>query len=160
MNERDLLIWAAGFCDGEGCFAVCKAKQHKWFTFTFQISVSQKTETPLKRLQEMFGGHLFSYQSRGVTYYRWQQWSNGALEVAKRLLPYLLVKREIAEVCVRFQEQMTAWNKQYGRRGYPNDVVVGREAFYLQARELNARNRANHRLPKYSGPESGTSTVQ
>jgi hypothetical protein len=162
MIERDLIIWAAGFIDGEGCVSISKQKNpdHNWYGYGLGLAVSQKTEAPLKRLHEMFGGHLFSYQSRGATYYRWQHWSHGALAALKELLPYLLVKRDIAEVGIRFQEQMTLWNKQYGRRGYPQEVVVGREAFYLEARALNARNRANYKLPKYVGPQSETTSIQ
>lgn len=31
-------------------------------------------------------------------------------------------------------------------------LLAVREQFYLHARTLNARNRANHKLPKYVGP--------
>jgi LAGLIDADG endonuclease len=156
MNTRDMTIWAAGFIDGEGCVSIgrAKAKDHNWYSYTLNLAVSQKTEAPLKRLHEMFGGHLFNYKSRGVVYYRWQHWGPGALAAIKELLPYLFVKREVAEVGIRFQEQMTAWNKEYGRRGYPEEVVTGRELFWSQARALNARNRANHREPKYEGPRA------
>jgi LAGLIDADG endonuclease len=156
MIERDLIIWAAGFIDGEGCVSVnrAKMKDHRYWSYTLGLAVSQKTEAPLVRLHSMFDGHFFSYKSRGVTYYRWQHWGPGALVALKELLPYLLVKREIAELAIRFQEQMTAWNKQHGRRGYPQEVVIGREIFWSQARALNARNRANHREPKYEGPRA------
>jgi hypothetical protein len=162
MTERDWIIWAAGFVDGEGCISVNKQKMTRqsktgsrlWMSYTLGIAVSQKTKAPLERLHSMFGGHLFSYQSCGNTYWRWQHWSHGALEAIKAMLPYLLVKRAIAECGIRFQEQMTQWNAEFGRRGYPEEVVVGRETFYLEARELNTRNRANHRAPKYVGPQT------
>lgn len=163
MTERDWYIWAAGFIDGEGCVSVNRQKmirtpkhkpQRTHFTYTLGLAVSQKTEAPLKRLHELFGGHLFTYKSCGVWYWRWQHWSKGAKDALELILPYLLVKREIAELGIRFQEQMTSWNKEFGRRGYPLEVVSGREVFYMQARGLNAKNRANHRLPKYEGPQT------
>ncbi len=153
--DRDQIIWCAGFMDGESCISIAKQKNkdHNYFGYTLSVAISQKTEAPLKRFQEMFGGHLFSYKGYGTTYYRWQQWSHGALNCLLAVYPYLLVKQAVADVCMRFQIQMTEWNEQYGRKGYPENVVIGRETFYLQARELNARTRSNLKAPKYERPE-------
>lgn len=168
MNERDLLIWAAGFFDGEGCASIGRTRRERtglksnrrlknsedfWYGYTANVAVSQKQEAPLKRLHEMFDGHLFSYRSRGTTYWRWQQWSGGAADCLRKLLPYLLVKRDIADTVIRFQEQLTQWNAEFGRNGYPDWVVAGREAYWQQARTLNQRNRADDRAPKYEGPK-------
>jgi hypothetical protein len=155
-SKRDLVIWAAGFIDGEGCISINrqKHKDHNWWCYTLSLAVSQKTEEPLRRLKEIFGGSMYSYKGYGVTYWRWQLWSHGALRTIKELFPYLLVKREIADTAIRFQEQMTAWNRRHGRRGYPDHVIAGRDVFYQEARALNARNRANHKEPKYVGPQA------
>ena len=165
ITDRHLVSWAAGFIDGEGCISIGKqkSKDHNWYGYTLNLAVSQKTAAPLERLHQMFGGHFFPYQYKGNTYYRWQQWGPGALLAIKEVLPYLLVKRAVAEVGIQFQEQMTAWNKQYGRQGYPQEVVDGREVFYLQARMMNAKNRTNLKAPKYVGPkatERGARTIQ
>lgn len=151
--DRDLLIWAAGFFDGEGCVNISKQKSpgHNWYGFTLNIAVSQKTKAPLERLHQLFGGHLFEYKTKGVTYYRWQQWSHGALNCLMQLYPWLLVKHQVADNAIRFQVQMTEWNSEFGRRGYPDHVIVGREIFYLRGRELNKLNRTNNKAPKYEG---------
>jgi hypothetical protein len=161
MNERDKIIWAAGFVDGEGCISVNRQKMKRASkkgikfrdAFTLGFAVTQKVKEPLEILHNMFGGHLFPYKLRGVTYWRWQHWSNGAKLAIEKLLPYLVVKRRIAELGVRFQEEMTSWNQEFGRRGYPDWVDESREAFYQQAKVMNKRGIADY-SQGYVGPNS------
>ena len=162
MNERDLLIWMAGFFDGEGCVSVGRArrvvpqmKEPAW-GYSLLLAIAQRHREPLQRFMDLFGGNLYAYRVKGVEYWRWSVSSHRAQAAIEKLLPYLLNKRAIAEVGIRFQIQMTAWNKEHGRRrgGYPAEVIAGREAFYHEARALNAKARTNHRAPKYEGPKA------
>lgn len=146
-----------------GCISVNRQKQKRHnktrgnftsFSYTLGFAVTQKVKEPLDILYELFGGHLFSYKVKGVLYWRWQHWGPGALEAVKTLLPYLVVKRRIAELGIRFQEDMTGWNQEFGRRGYPDWVNESREAFYMQAKALNLRNKADKTAPSYEGPDS------
>ena len=114
--------------------------------------VSQKDRSPLDFLQSLFGGYISNFRRQGVTYYKLNLGSQKALAALKELLPYLMVKKRVAELGIEFQEQLNIWNAKYGRRGYPEEVVIGREMFYMEARRLNARSRSNPETPKYEGP--------
>ncbi len=159
MN-RDLLIWMAGFFDGEGCVSIGEGKRkygpnekkRKTSTsYALQVIVGQKDRAPLQHFVDAFGGALYAHRVRGMEYHRWLVSSDKAAAALIAMLPYLQIKREVAEVGIRFQEQMSAWNKQYGRTGYPEHVQLGRRVFYEQAKKLNARNRPDMDAPAYEG---------
>jgi hypothetical protein len=161
MDERDLLIWMAGFFDGEGCVSIGKSRNKRpdgsirdVCTYTLQLAIEQKQAEPLKQFHRVFGGSFYTSNKKGMTYFRWSCNSSTALRALERLLPYLMLKRPIAELGIRFQTTMAKWNKEQGRRGYSPEAVEGRELFYLQARALNAKQRANNRAPKYAGPRA------
>lgn len=156
MHERDLLIWMAGFFDGEGCVSIGRVRhpQTGRWTYRLTIVIAQKAREPLDRFHTRWNGTLFDYKRKGVTYWRWAVGGAVAQEALQELLPYLLLKRPIAELGIRFQIQMTAWNQQCGRTGYPEEIVLGREAFYQEARALNMKSRANPRAAAYAGPRA------
>lgn len=163
MMDRDKLIWAAGFFDGEGCVSIRRQKRPArensvrdvYWTYTIDSAVSQKNPEPLEVFKALFGGHLYSYESYGVTYWRWCIAGKHTYRMLVLLLPYLIVKKGIAELAIRFQEKQNQWRKLYQHPGswYPDHVLQEREMFYQQGRVLNARNRANHKAPKYAGPQ-------
>lgn len=157
---RDFLIWAAGFVDGEGCVSVGRKRREKtgtrvgqfYWRYTLSLQIGHKSEAMLRLFQDAFGGNLRPFTKRGIQYWAWAVWSQEADRAIKQLLPYLRLKREVAEVGLRFQESMVAYADHPGRKGHPPEVLAEREAFYQQAKQLNAKSRANHRAPKYEGP--------
>lgn len=159
MN-RDLLIWMAGFFDGEGCVSIGRAirqgkRRHQTNeSYTLQMIVGQKERAPLEHFVAAFGGVIYPFRRRGMEYYRWLVSSDKAAAALVALLPYLQIKREVAEVGIRFQEQMSAGNNKYGRTGYPEHIKRARVVFYEQAKKLNARNRPDMNAPAYEGPRA------
>jgi LAGLIDADG endonuclease len=161
MDSKEKLIWAAGFVDGEGCISINRQKMKRksksgfreHICYTLGLAVSQKVKEPLDILVELFGGHLFSYKTKGVLYWRWQHWGPGALNAISQLLPYLVVKRRMAELGIDFQTKLTGWNREYGRRGYPGWVNESREAFYQKAKVLNQRGKPVEGAAAYEGPK-------
>jgi len=157
MTDEQLICWAAGFTDGEGCISIGRQKILRatgiYFGYSLGFAISQKKPETLQKIHEMFGGHFFSYKSRGVTYWRWQQWGPGARAALERMLPFLIGKREIAELGIDFHRKTLLWNAEFGRIGYPADIVRQREEFYMRARILNARSKTNPLEPKYEGPQ-------
>lgn len=150
INRRDLIIWSAGFLDGEGyvCIARDVSKHRRWVNFHLTLSASQREREPLDRLKELFGGSIFHYKLLGIVYWRWSLHSKNAAQVLRDTLPYLTVKREVAELAVRFQGQLTQWYEKYGRKGYPDWIVAARETYYQQAKLLNARSKPDKKVPK------------
>ena len=141
MTKRDLIIWAAGFIDGEGCIAInrqwSQPKGRKYTNFVLQISVCQKVRTPLDRLQEMWGGHVYQYNLGKAKYWRWLLWSHNAAAAVEQMLPYLTVKRPIAEVALRFEESMLSTGGS--RQALPEPVAEMRRILFEEAKRLNRR---------------------
>lgn len=163
INERDELIWMAGFFDGEGCVSVGRQMQkfpRKLFqTYAMHTILANRVEDPLRRFHRRFGGSMWKYAAHGQEYWRWATSSHKSMGMLRELLPYLLVKRPIAECAIRFQEHMTQRNKEFGRTGYPDYVRVELDSFYQQARALNAKQRANYKKPKHEMLLRADSTV-
>lgn len=150
MIDRDKLIWAAGFFDGEGCVSISKnvySPKGRNTTFTcYQLSliVAQEVEAPIRILHEMFGGTSTLTSRKGVNYYQWKNTGIEALQTLNALLPYLVVKRQVAEHGIRFEELKEAWKKHTGRQrpNYPVSVKREQEVMYQKAKQLNSGNKA------------------
>jgi hypothetical protein len=169
MTDNEKLAWAAGFFDGEGTVAVTKAKAQKkrkttsglYWNYALLVTATQRSPEPLKILVEMFGGSMFAFKKYGTTYHKWQAYADNAVRALTGMLPYLTVKAPVARVGLEFQESkerhLAAYWKsgpgrgvgRVGRTGYPEEVLAQREAFYLQARNLNQRFRTDKRQPKW-----------
>lgn len=112
LSYDDQLSWAAGFIDGEGCFALSKPfKQSRWTQTSrgMDIVVTQVRPEPLERLSEIFQMGKVSKRSRS---YQWRVHGvDGVENVARPLIPYLILKRREAEILVEFAS--TVDSKRY-----------------------------------------------
>ena len=161
-NTRDELIWMAGFFDGEGCVSIGKARMVRkkvFWAYSLNTILCNRVEEPVRRFHSRFGGSMWKYSSHGQMYWRWNVGSHRAMDLLKDMLPYLTVKRPIAEHAIRFQEHLTQRYKEFGRTGYPYDVKIELDMFYQQARMLNAKQRANYKEPKHQLLVRADSTV-
>lgn len=147
--QRDLVIWAAGFVDGEGCVNISRGiARDRWVTYQMCFIVAQRTREPLDILMSLFGGRIRTAGKPEHVHYEWRLNSQKAMEALKELLPYLIVKRQIAELAIRFQEQLNAWRKKYGMK-YPEEAKAVRDVMFLEARRLNLRHGVNPEAPSY-----------
>jgi hypothetical protein len=161
VTDEQLICWAAGFFDGEGCINLSKQTGKNtrkdgrvWMSYGLGVSICQKDPRPLETFHTLFGGHFYPYLVKGQTYWRWHCWSHGALHVLETLMPFMVLKTERAEVAIDFQKSMTAWNKDYGRRGYPDWVREKLEEFFIQMRTFNKRGILKEN-PAKTGPKDG-----
>lgn len=112
MNRQTRVAWAAGFFDGEGSVGT-PTRRH------INISISQVDPRPLAIVKELFGGKIFFHDSAGVRRNgdRWKpQWryhlSGYQASVALReMLPYLIVKRDSAELAIEMARTMRPTRK-------------------------------------------------
>lgn len=119
MTRRERVIRMAGFFDGEGSILIGMRKGTG--TALVQITVTQVDRRPLYELEQLFGGanyiqHRVSETRRNAT---WQWHLNGALRVVPALTemrPFLIVKREQADVALRFAATIVAGNNRTSPR--------------------------------------------
>lgn len=123
----DSLAYAAGFLDGEGCVGVYRdshrndrqgrprVRQSGYHSASLQASGYGRA--PLDLLVDLFGGRVAT--GRSLTGHVLHHWRINAQEqveaVLRQLLPYLLVKREQAELTIQF----LVWRRSVKRTSGP-----------------------------------------
>jgi hypothetical protein len=97
--------YLAGFFDGEGSISIIRRKPHG---HVLHVDVGQIDRRPLELLRSRFGGSIqlqrrHSFGRRDLWY--WKTGSQNAVPFLEAMLPYLIVKREQAELALRFQSR-------------------------------------------------------
>jgi hypothetical protein len=100
--------YAAGFLDGEGSFYInlyFRPRRGHWQKVA-KVCVSQNDPRPLEWLIERWGGQLRRARhvklSTGI-YWQYQLPARKATRLVEDVLPFLLVKREVAENFLAFE---------------------------------------------------------
>ncbi len=105
MTPTDL-AWAAGFFDGEGSIYIARTGFYRERTrvlYRLEVTVSQVDPRPLERLCRMFGGNIMvTGNPKHRAWAKWRVHNHRAVWVLRLLLPYLLNKREEAELATTF----------------------------------------------------------
>lgn len=99
MNDKNKLIYLAGIVDGEGCFwrGKCKNGDGREY-FESRLIVENLSKDLIDWIKLNFGGTVTLHR-RGIKHPTWHdihRWSIGgrkAEALAKRLQPYLIVKK-------------------------------------------------------------------
>jgi LAGLIDADG endonuclease len=113
------VIYLAGLVDGEGTFSIQinvrvskKGKQSVHFNPRITMTLSYGVEV-LDELVQVFGGNTYPYKDGA------RRWSLGGREAmiaaATRLLPYLRIKRRIAEQFIEALEIFPVSRKAHSR---------------------------------------------
>lgn len=113
------LAWAAGFVDGEGCIqTTVRMRSRNRRDYILGLYVGQVDPRPLYRLSELFGGVVYP-KSSGPTERRpmfmWRVTGSTAEATLRALLPFLLVKREQADLALQLRDRIADYVK-VGRR--------------------------------------------
>lgn len=93
MTKNEKLAYLAGFTDGEGHFykpltTNGRGDKHRYS----RIRITQKDITPLKWIKARFGGSIALNKHTGCS--NWTLQGKKAEELARKLQPYLIVKKE------------------------------------------------------------------
>lgn len=142
MSKSHRLAWAAGFIDGDGFITIQtrnqRIKEKQYRGHYLRVGCCQASEIPLKELQSLFGGTISVKNSGKSNYNRKPQWlwqvsTQQAKEVLEQLLPYLVHKKKVAEIGLKFQESM-------GTIKVSEDVWNLREELKNQIQDINAQS--------------------
>lgn len=98
-NRREIVLYLAGFLDGEGCILARRRGTSAEIVF----EASQVVEEPLLLLQSTFGGAITSWSTKTRrTCWKWRLYSRLDLRpVLEELLPFLTVKRSQAYLAIK-----------------------------------------------------------
>lgn len=116
------VAWAAGFLEGEGCFALEKGSRKH--TFGIRVSACQRRRAPLEKLREVLGGEITVRDKDGRPMYVWRLGGVRAADAIRPLIPYLYGKKEEAQAVVDYAETVDATR---GCRPLEDNVIVLRK---------------------------------
>ena len=125
--------YIAGFWDGEGTINIHRQKiknSDKMQHFLY-VKVSNTNKEILEKIKKFFGRGIITSNGIPVKGHRkaWQYQAscNNAYKVIEILYPYLIVKKEQAELAMQFQERMNIKKKRCMR--YSKDITSGERKY-------------------------------
>lgn len=143
--------YLAGLFDGEGCISIIKSNPFyktstsKTYKYFLSLMVGMTDPRPIVAFKEFFNGRRTVIQEqpnsvRQRTMYRYQATSNVAEEIIKKLLPYLICKKEQAILALEFRdyirESSCLGKVGFARKPVPKEILKKRHNFYLKMKEL------------------------
>lgn len=143
-------IWFAGFFDGEGAIMIAKFNRHDTKSdnpqYTLRLDVASTDLSILQHIKQHSDcGHIA--QPHGTLRFpnskpcfHWVATDKTAARSLKRLLPYLVLKKERAELALTFQNGRHQWQKNnQGINRLGEEEIQRREAIYQQMKALNKK---------------------
>lgn len=117
LITNEMKAYLAGLFDGEGSINIFKQtsrKDMKAPAYFLEISIGNTHRGVLQWILEHFGGRLThnaeQYTERNQRTWRWRASSNEAYEILIVILPYLIVKKDQAQVAIEFRERQVTFN--------------------------------------------------
>ena len=141
LTREQLVIWAAGFFDGEGSIGLFRARAGGR-VMTLRVRVGQKTREPLERFVLLWGGSIWHRKAneRQTEFYEWAKSSRPAYEALLEMEPYLVVKRGQVQVARDFMSGVGIQGGSRGGKGngaLTPDEMARREALQEAMHILN-----------------------
>jgi hypothetical protein len=142
INEH--LAYIAGLIDGEGYVGITRAKTSKsakgckrGISYRLLVSVTMTDIRPLKFALRHIGlGRIITRKipKNGFRVpWTWSIWSKQASTVLNLLLPWLIVKKEQAKLCIKFQSIM----RSPGNLGLHDSEWKARETLFAKVKGMN-----------------------
>lgn len=136
------LAWAAGLFDGEGSFCISISNPYSNHPhIKMQMELPNTHEPTVKRFYEIvkIGSYAFRERTNNINkdFYQWLSQSYEAVEATKMLLPYLVTKKERAELFIEFSNK---WERRQGSRG-DNSCSAELLAMWSEMKDLNKRGK-------------------
>jgi hypothetical protein len=127
--------YAAGLVDGEGTIGVMNVRAADTFAIRVAVAMADKAAPIMTALIETYGGRLNPMKAPGPRSRPQERWTvegAEAAEVLRRIRPFLILKTEQADICLRLQDLINTGRTQRGRKHWT-------EATRSLARSMKAR---------------------
>lgn len=135
------LAYIAGLLDGEGRVAIKTHQSKRQINPSFSLvaEIDNTSKPAIDFVQERLGGAIWVKDRgnyRAVYHLSWC--ADNAQAVLKLLLPYLIIKKDIAEIGIAFQD-MRHLKDGLRRDSVPKWQLEIMEVMYDRAKQLNLR---------------------
>jgi hypothetical protein len=140
LLREDTLAYCAGLFDGEGSVVITSKGVYHQLTV---VLVNTDANVVEFFRSSVGGGGAFTTRSRAGSLGKKElfvaQWSSAAAaRVLTLLRPHLRIKREQADVALKFQATFDRKSNCGGSRRVPEEVVTRRQEYRVELRELRA----------------------
>lgn len=149
MNlNKAQLGYIAGVIDGEGSISIIKASTKYNFSYQLRLIVTNTDYRMLKWLKDTIGyGNVAErkrskYKPNWSNVYVYAITANKAKDLLKAVYPYLVIKREQADIAIEFTKTILAQkNNIYGCEGMKAEILQKRQDFKSRINFLNRRGK-------------------
>ena len=133
--KRTDLAYTAGIIDGEGSIGILPNSQHK--SYCLRVEVGSTDEWLPMWLKFAWGGYVYRAERKlpRQTCWLWYISSRQAAEFLTLILPYLKLKREQAQIALRFQSR----RRGYGGKQKPKGEFVLDQADAILIKSMHQR---------------------
>jgi len=104
ISKKELLIWMAGFVDGEGSIGINSVAKGK--TYIAKLTVCNTNKKSILLFERKFGGKTRLRKWKGIRKDNWKpcyEWcltNKAAVNAIKQLRPYLQIKNKQADLVI------------------------------------------------------------
>lgn len=139
--------WLAGFIDGEGCIGLQCINAHNKRYYLVRIQITQTNPDVLRHVAKITGVNRLCRSKRlglkQADAWRWDSDMGDSEQVLIDILPYLVRKREVAELAIEFIEFWKQNRPPKKPRGKPQEPIdYSRfEEYKNKFHKLNARGK-------------------
>lgn len=141
MNST-IASYMAGLMDGEGYFNISRTIRKPSCGYVPRIGIANTDRRLIDWIVENFGGKVvirrpgkFPAQWGTRVRYEWYLTGQHAISVCNLVIPYLVIKKERAEILIELQKLLSPGFRGKGR-GIPKENLEKRESLYMLLRSL------------------------
>jgi len=154
MNNYN--AYFAGFFDGEGTVDIRARHTHngKYTRFELRVSIPQVIDTPLLKLQELWGGSITRSKVKNINV--WCCTSHQAIKFLSDIFPHLLIKNDEVSLALGFANLIGSFertSKSTGGFAKESEDRVNMKFFYFhELRHLRKQKgfASKHRNPLFA----------
>jgi len=138
---RDQIVYLAGIMDGEGTFHIGHHNKSVR-NLTCRLYVVNTDKRLIQWLHQTFGGLVYSRNSlknpHWKTKFEWVVVTGDILNLTEAILPFLICKREQAEIMIKFRKTFDKTIHKHTR--IPEEILSIRFECLSEMRKLNHRS--------------------
>jgi len=151
LSNEELAYWA-GFVDGEGSIKIIKRRPGRGATnpsYIPYLAIINTNKAIIEELKRVFETGTIWHKKPSKPNHRdaygWYVSAKKCVEILKKLLPYLKIKKPQAETLIEYYQKCGGykWHHEKERFGAttPEHILKMKEEFYQKMKELNKRGR-------------------
>ena len=135
MKGKQILAYAAGIIDGEGCIGIHRRKGHH---VVLQVAIHHTSQWLVEWFKMNFGGSVAYFVTKNPNHkdmWAWHLAPKQALEFLILIRPYLQLKRSHADLAIQFQSKRKKW----GAAEKSQESTILEEAQRILMQQYNKR---------------------